>query len=240
MSVTPAMIDAMLAAGLTREQMAELIKADLLAEEAAEEARLEAKRAKNAERQRRFKAKRKAEQEENQTQGNADNALPPLPTVTDVTSGSPPPDGPLPLPHTPTLTPLNPPTTPRTTGGAREQSGSVVEMKARPPPNRATRLPADFEPSPEDIAVARQEGLTDEQIRREIDRFRDYFAGAPGERGLRTNWHSTLRNWFRKAAESVGGARRTASGGHGTSSDGWLGAAVRVAARYRNANDHSE
>lgn len=76
--LTPEMIDAMVAAGLTQEQMAAILKAHL----AADEAKKASKRANNAERQRRFKERKKQEQEVN---GNADNALP---CVTGVT-GSP-------------------------------------------------------------------------------------------------------------------------------------------------------
>lgn len=63
MSLTPAMIDALVAAGGTIEQLAAMVKADL----AEQEARRAEKREGNAERQRRFKAKRR---------GNRSNALP--------------------------------------------------------------------------------------------------------------------------------------------------------------------
>lgn len=90
MSLSPATIDAMVAAGLTVEQLAAVVKAELvaiadqqeqeaIAAAAADEARREALRIGNAERQRRFKAKRKGDNAE----GNGDNALP---DVTDVTS----------------------------------------------------------------------------------------------------------------------------------------------------------
>ena len=90
MSLSPATIDAMVAAGLTVEQLATVVKAELVAQAeqreqeaiaaaAAEEARREANRAGNAERQRRFKAKRRGTKDG----GNGDNALP---TVTAVTS----------------------------------------------------------------------------------------------------------------------------------------------------------
>lgn len=74
--MTPDMIDAMIAAGLTREQMAALIKHEL----AKAEEKKAAKRAGNAERQRRFKAK-----------NNAGNALSAFSSVTDVTADAVPP-----------------------------------------------------------------------------------------------------------------------------------------------------
>lgn len=65
--MSPDMIDAMMAAGLTREQMAALIKLELEKEQAKKEAR----RAGNAERQRRFKERKS-------------NALPALADVTEA------------------------------------------------------------------------------------------------------------------------------------------------------------
>jgi hypothetical protein len=59
-------LDALLAAGATAEQIVAAVKADAL----ADEARKASKRANNAERQRRFKERRKV------TAANADNALP--------------------------------------------------------------------------------------------------------------------------------------------------------------------
>ena len=70
--MSPDMIDAMIAAGLTREQMAALLKHELEKEQAKKEAR----RAGNAERQRRFKERRR---------DNADNAYNALPSLSDVT-----------------------------------------------------------------------------------------------------------------------------------------------------------
>lgn len=72
MSLTSAMIDALLAAGGTAEQLAAMVKAGI----AEEEARKAAKRENNAERQRRFKQKRRSRE------GNGDNESNALPSVT--------------------------------------------------------------------------------------------------------------------------------------------------------------
>lgn len=58
MTVTPEMLDAMIVAGLTREQIVAVTKASLLAEASATEAKRAAKRANNAERQRRWRERR--------------------------------------------------------------------------------------------------------------------------------------------------------------------------------------
>lgn len=68
MSLSAAVIDAMVAAGCTAEQLAAAMKADL----SDQEARKESKRANNAERQRRFKSRRRGEAVDD----NAGNALP--------------------------------------------------------------------------------------------------------------------------------------------------------------------
>ena len=71
MSLSPAVLDAMLEAGCTAEQIVAAVKADA----AADDARREAKRAHNAERQRRFKARRRGENGD-EVGDNAGNALP--------------------------------------------------------------------------------------------------------------------------------------------------------------------
>lgn len=68
MSLTAAMIDAMIASGCSAEQIGAVVKAGI----AEAEVRREAKRENNAERQRRFRAKRSSRK------SNARNALPPV------------------------------------------------------------------------------------------------------------------------------------------------------------------
>lgn len=78
--IRPEVLDAMLAAGCTAEQIVAAVKADA----AADELRKASKRENNAERQRRFKAKRRAAAI---TQDNADNALPDVtPSPNDIYS----------------------------------------------------------------------------------------------------------------------------------------------------------
>lgn len=56
---------------------------------------------------------------------------------------------------------------------------------------RATRLPTDWMPRPEDG--------TDEL---ELAKFRDYWKAAPGQRGVKLDWDATWRNWLRTAGKS--------------------------------------
>lgn len=80
MGLSRAMIDAFVDAGGTVEQLAAMMKADL----DEQDARKAQKRAGNAERQRRFKAKRRPV-----TSDNADNALPSVTPPNDIYSNPP-------------------------------------------------------------------------------------------------------------------------------------------------------
>ena len=74
----------------------------------------------------------------------------------------------------------------------------VQERGAR---KRATRLPLDWKPKDADLAWATREGLREFAVRRETEKFRDYFAGAPDSRGVKLDWSATWRNWLRRAMD---------------------------------------
>lgn len=58
---------------------------------------------------------------------------------------------------------------------------------------RASRLPKDFEPSPEPEA---EQGIN---RAKELANFRDYWTAKPGKDGLKLDWQATWRTWARKA-----------------------------------------
>lgn len=98
-------LDALVAAGATAEQVAAAVKADMEAERLADEGRRAAKRANNAERQRRFKVRHK----ENGSPpggggGNGSNALPHGGNAGNAENPPPPPS-----PEPPTPAPTRPP-----------------------------------------------------------------------------------------------------------------------------------
>lgn len=66
---------------------------------------------------------------------------------------------------------------------------------------RATRLSPDWEPSQDEINFAFNEGLTHEQVKREADKFKDYWIGVSDQKGTRQNWQSTWRNWIRNGRD---------------------------------------
>jgi uncharacterized protein YdaU (DUF1376 family) len=74
------------------------------------------------------------------------------------------------------------------------------DVKARAPEKnkRGSRLPTDFIA---DISEAIRLGLSEQDACREADRFRDYWHGQPGQRGVKLDWLATWRNWCRSAVE---------------------------------------
>ena len=69
--------------------------------------------------------------------------------------------------------------------------------KEREPDASASRLPADWIPSDEDIEFCRSKrpDLNTHDI---ADAFRDYWISVPGVKGKKVDWHATWRTWVRK------------------------------------------
>lgn len=65
------------------------------------------------------------------------------------------------------------------------------------------------------------EGLPEASVRREADKFRDYWAGLNGSKGVKLDWLATWRNWVRKAIEDQ--QRQTARRGHPNSGTPQIG-----------------
>jgi hypothetical protein len=88
----------------------------------------------------------------------------------------------------------------RSRTGAREFDG--LPLRTKPAGRRrSTELPDDWAPSIEDLQYARSEGLSDELIRREVEKFRDYWPNAPAGRRTKRDWAATWRNWVRRTAD---------------------------------------
>lgn len=117
-----------------------------------------------------------------------------------------------------------------------------VEASARAPPqSRASRVPADLTLTPEMIATARQEGLPDERIPREFQRFHDHWLAASGANARKHDWSGAAwRNWVRKAVDGFGSPHGSGPGGQRSADDGRIAAARRAAARFPREADVSE
>jgi len=80
--------------------------------------------------------------------------------------------------------------------GKKERKKEVIGARAKTP---GTRIPDDWQP---DEVFAQREGIGQDRTRREADKFRDYWKSQPGQKGVKTDWDATWRNWVRKAAEA--------------------------------------
>lgn len=78
-----------------------------------------------------------------------------------------------------------------------------------PSRGRGSRLPADWQPGHEGIAFAESCGLRNGRANAEVERFRDYWSAQPGQKGVKTDWPATWRNWARRAGESAPRASAT-------------------------------
>lgn len=46
-------------------------------------------------------------------------------------------------------------------------------------------------------------GASEALVRKEADRFRDYWIAVPGQKGVKLDWEATWRNWMRRSLESA-------------------------------------
>jgi len=72
--------------------------------------------------------------------------------------------------------------------------------------NRGTRIGHDWAPSDAERSFARQEGFSDFEVNREIQKFRDYWTACAGAKGVKLDWSATWRQWIRSGAERAGKA----------------------------------
>ena len=69
---------------------------------------------------------------------------------------------------------------------------------------RGSRLPLDWQPTPEQIAWAKSE-RQDLDVRVEADKFRDFWAAKAGKDAAKLDWDATWRNWIRNARQQQRG-----------------------------------
>lgn len=73
------------------------------------------------------------------------------------------------------------------------------QPKRKAPPRgaaRGSRIADNWAPTPKGYAFAASQELTNEEINREADRFRNYWLGIPGRKGVKLDWEATWRNWL--------------------------------------------
>jgi hypothetical protein len=70
-----------------------------------------------------------------------------------------------------------------------------------PSPQRGTRLPESWQPSPQGIAYAIERGMEREAIATEAEKFRNYWTAKSGAGATKRDWEATWRNWIITASE---------------------------------------
>lgn len=79
---------------------------------------------------------------------------------------------------------------------SQSPSPSLKTPKSKTESATASRLPADWMPSPEDIAFCEKE-RPELSVEATAHSFRDYWIAVPGVKGRKADWPATWRNWVR-------------------------------------------
>jgi hypothetical protein len=87
---------------------------------------------------------------------------------------------------------------------------------------RGHRIPDEWTPDAALIEDMRREGIPDDLARRELLKFRDYWASQPGVKGRKTDWRGVWRNWLRKASENYTGPAANGAGRATAKAQGWM------------------
>lgn len=87
----------------------------------------------------------------------------------------------------------------------QEHVSAGADTPASPRQNRGTRLPDDWQPEPELVTWTRAEAPAVD-VARTLAQFRDYWRAQPGQKGVKTDWPATWRNWIRREAATVRGS----------------------------------
>lgn len=82
-----------------------------------------------------------------------------------------------------------------------------ANASSKKPDAKGSRLPPDWS-LPDDwlsdagsIAFKAKQPITEQEIRNEADKFRDYWSAKPGAAGRKLDWRGTWRNWLRSYLE---------------------------------------
>jgi uncharacterized protein YdaU (DUF1376 family) len=117
---------------------------------------------------------------------------------------------------------------------------SPEKQKKPPDKSRGSRLPVGWHPGSDWLQFTRKEGLNDDDAQRELENFRDYWAGIPGSRGTKLDWPATWRNRVREVASRTKRLPRASpTGGSRGEPASLLRAVQRAADRFRAPDDVS-
>ncbi len=83
-----------------------------------------------------------------------------------------------------------------------EQSANSKLLRVAPKKaDRGSRLPDDWVLPADWMAFALTEGLSENDARNQAYKFKDYWLGVAGARGVKRDWMATWRNWIRNSKE---------------------------------------
>lgn len=105
----------------------------------------------------------------------------------------------------------------RATNDQPNHSHSHTVSKTPRESAKGSRLPPGWTPEPVHMAFAESVGLRNGRAANELEKFRDYWAAQPGQKGVKTDWPATWRNWARRAVETLpksGGSDDPFAGAH--------------------------
>ncbi len=76
---------------------------------------------------------------------------------------------------------------------------SKRKREGKPSPKKGSRLSEDWTLPKLWGEWAVQQQLSEKEVRDQAARFRDYWIGVPGQKGVKLDWQATWRNWIRSA-----------------------------------------
>jgi len=85
--------------------------------------------------------------------------------------------------------------------GSKKKKTVVGDAQAKPSPKKGTRLPENFNLTKSEAEWSLKEQATwdIDHLKLELEKFRDYWIAQPGQKGVKTDWKATWRNWVRNA-----------------------------------------
>jgi hypothetical protein len=114
--------------------------------------------------------------------------------------------------------------------GNREEGrtpSTALVVEGQKQKKRGTRMVAGSVMSADNLAFARQSGLSETAAQKAWDEFVDYWIGVPGHRGTKLDWSATWRNRIRTIASRVQDAKKSSV----------IGASDRLVERIRQFNE---
>ncbi|NIA67793.1 DUF1376 domain-containing protein [Pelagibius litoralis] len=90
---------------------------------------------------------------------------------------------------------------PHPTPPIKKEEANASSKERRP--TKGSRISEDWAPTPDQCASlkAGEDAFTDEEVAREVPRFRDHWLAASGSGAVKRDWLAAFRNWVRKSRE---------------------------------------